>query len=256
MRTPSVISRPSAVRAPTDDDYAVSAEFYDVLQAQQDAIRVHRLYGRDVASARHGVLDVGAGTGRVTLMSLLESRVAVYAVEPARAMRTPLMSRLAALSPELRERITVHPRRLEEARLCAVADVAVCHNTVACLAPAARRALWPALARALVPGGRLLLQLPPARPPDEETVRVFPDQRVGEHTYGGRMVMSAAGSRIRTRFDYRVRGAEGVLREHTETFWMWPAPRAEMVRDLAEHGFVPLPGRDEPTVLTLHLRPR
>ncbi|WP_326594579.1 hypothetical protein [Streptomyces sp. NBC_01803] len=38
------------------------------------------------------------------------------------------------------------------------------------------------------------------------------DKRVGEHIYGGRMTMSAAGYRIRTRVDYWVRNAENVLR--------------------------------------------
>ncbi|MCX4706409.1 hypothetical protein [Streptomyces sp. NBC_01373] len=99
------------------DDYAVSAEFYDVLQARQDEIRVHHLYGRDAGRARLGVLDIGAGTGRVTMMSLMESRVGVHAVEPARAMPAPLMTRLASLPTELRERVTVHPQTLEEAAL-------------------------------------------------------------------------------------------------------------------------------------------
>ncbi|WP_229866328.1 class I SAM-dependent methyltransferase [Streptomyces spinoverrucosus] len=163
------------------------------------------------------MLDVGAGTGRVTLMSLLESRVGVHAVEPARAMRAPLMTRLASLPAELRERVTVHPQTLEEAELRDVADVAICHNTIACLAPAERRALWPALAQALVPGGSLLLQLPPAHLPDDETERDFP------------------------------------LREHTETFWMWPASRAAMISDLAEHGFALLPGGADPAVLAMTL---
>ncbi len=35
------------------------------------------------------------------------------------------------------------------------------------------------------------------------------------------MVLSAEAGRIRTRFDYWVRDGTGVLREHTETFWMW-----------------------------------
>ncbi|MFJ3043174.1 class I SAM-dependent methyltransferase [Streptomyces sp. BBFR25] len=72
---------------PSQDDYAVTAEFYDVLQAERDEARVRALYGSDTAGARVGVLDVGAGTGRITLMSLDESRVGVHAVEPSRAMR-------------------------------------------------------------------------------------------------------------------------------------------------------------------------
>ncbi|MFG3142824.1 class I SAM-dependent methyltransferase [Streptomyces sp. NPDC048211] len=248
----SVISGQPTARTP-QDDYSVSAEFYDVLQARQDAIRVGELYGADVRNARVGVLDVGAGTGRVTLMSLDESRVGVHAVEPSRAMRAPLMSRLASLPVEARARVTVHGETLDEAELYGVADVAICHNTVAGLPPAARHTLWPALARALVPGGSVLLQLPPSRLPEEETVRVFPPQRIGWHEYGGRMVMSAYGGRIRTRFDYRVCEAGRVLREHTETFWMWPTSRAELTVELERHGFVRLRERDDPSVLSMAL---
>ncbi|MFJ3779174.1 methyltransferase [Streptomyces sp. NPDC090075] len=136
---------PVIAKAPTAgaeaDSYAVTAEFYDILQAAEDERRVRRLYGRSVAKARRGVLDIGAGTGRVTLMSLAESRADVHAVEPARAMRSSLMTRLSALPARQRERVTVHPHALNEAPLYAVADVAVCHNTVACLSPAARHAL-------------------------------------------------------------------------------------------------------------------
>lgn len=111
--------------------YAVSAEFYDLLQAERDEARVRRLYSGDVVNARLGVLDVGAGTGRVTLMSLMESQVPVHAVEPTRAMRSPLMTRLASLPADLRMRVTVHPHTLDAAGLHEVADVAICHNTVA-----------------------------------------------------------------------------------------------------------------------------
>lgn len=123
------------VSRPDQDSYAVTAEFYDILQADRDAARVRDLYGRHVARARLGVLDIGAGTGRVTLMSLAESAADVHAVEPARAMRTSLLTRLATLPARQRERVTVHPYALDEAALYAAADVAVCHNTVACLPP-------------------------------------------------------------------------------------------------------------------------
>jgi SAM-dependent methyltransferase len=238
---------------PQTDSYAVTAEFYDVLQAEADERRVRHLYGREVAKARIAVLDIGAGTGRVTLMSLAESHVDVHAVEPARAMRTSLMTRLAALPAQQRERVTVHPHALDEAALYAVADVAVRHNTVACLPPSARHTLWHAIGAALVPGGSLFLQLPPARLPARTVVRVLPEQRVGEHAYGGRMAMTPDGNRIRTRAHYWVRGARGVLRQQTETFWMWPASRHEMIDDLERHGFVPLPGHDDPAVLAATL---
>ncbi|MEV7450216.1 class I SAM-dependent methyltransferase [Streptomyces nigra] len=236
---------------PDSDSYAVTAEFYDILQADQDAARVRELYGPHVARARLGVLDIGAGTGRVTLMSLAESTVAVHAVEPARAMRTALLTRLATLPARQRERVTVHPYALDEAALNAAADVAVCHNTIACLPPAARDALWPAIHAALTPGGTLFLEPPPALLPPRDVVRRLPEQRVGAHVYGGRMAMSAAGYRIHTRVDYWVRSGRHVLREHTESFWMWPASRARIVDDLVRHGFVPLTGHDDPRVLAV-----
>ncbi|WP_329557177.1 class I SAM-dependent methyltransferase [Streptomyces sp. NBC_00696] len=233
------------------DAYAVSAEFYDVLQGEADAAQVRELYGTAVGSARHGVLDIGAGTGRVTLLGLAESEVGVHAVEPARSMRSALMTRLASLPAEVRGRVTVHPCTLDEARLRGVADIAVCHNTLACLDPSSRRRLYPAVAEALSPGGLFLLHLPPANLPRTPTVRPLPPQRLGRHEYGGHMVLSAEAGRIRTRFDYWVRDGTDVVREHTETFWMWPASRDDVAEELAEHGFTPVPDAGDPAVLTV-----
>ncbi|MCQ4214090.1 class I SAM-dependent methyltransferase [Streptomyces longispororuber] len=238
------------------DSYAVTAEFYDILQADEDEARVRRLYGREIAGARSGVLDIGAGTGRVTMLALADSWADVHAVEPARAMRTSLLTRLATLPAEQRDRVTVHPHPLDETALHAVADVAVCHNMIGCLPPAVRGRLWSAISRALTPGGSLFVQLPPARLPVRTVVRLLTDKRVGAHVYGGRMTMSAAGYRIRTRADYWVRTADDMLREHTETFWMWPATRARLVGELAPHGFVPLPGRADSELLAVALRGR
>lgn len=235
------------------DAYAISAEFYDVLQAERDEARVRSLYRDDVRGARTGVLDVGAGTGRVTLMSLLESRVPVHAVEPARSMRTPLMTRLASLGAEFTARVTVHPQALDETGLREVADVAVCHNTVACLHPTARRALWPAMAEALVPAGVLLVQLPPACLPRHTTTHALPTRTVGRHEYGGRLVTSAEAGRIRARFDYWVCGDGRVLRRHDETFWMWPASRGQLIAELEEEDFIALPARPDPSVLAVRL---
>ncbi|MCX5063510.1 hypothetical protein OOK12_42205 [Streptomyces sp. NBC_00452] len=44
-----------------------------------------------------------------------------------------------------------------------------------------------------------------------------------------------------------------VLRRHHETFWMWPAPRGEVIAELEERGFVPLPERPDPSVLAVRL---
>ncbi|WP_372346801.1 class I SAM-dependent methyltransferase [Streptomyces sp. KL116D] len=146
---------------------------------------MRRLYGREIAGARSGVLDIGAGTGRVTMLALADSWADVHAVEPARAMRTSLLTRLATLPAEQRDRVTVHPHPLDETALDAVADAAVCHNMIGCLPPAVRERLWSAIGRALTPDGSLFLQLPPARLPVRTVVRLLADKRVGAHVYGG-----------------------------------------------------------------------
>jgi hypothetical protein len=69
-------------------------------------------------------------------------------------------------------------------------------------------------------------------------------------------VASSDANRIRTRFDYWVRGEGGVLREHSETFWMWPAPRTQVVAELREPGFTPLPERAHPGVPGVRLERR
>ncbi|MEU4013580.1 hypothetical protein [Streptomyces pseudogriseolus] len=139
--------------------YETSAEFYDILQADEGDRRVRHLYESAVAKARVGVLGIGAGTGRV----------------------------------------------------------------------------WPAIGAALVPGGRLLLQLPPERVLAEESVRALATRRMGEHEYGGHMVTFSAGDRIRARFDYWVRGGRAAPRCHSETFWRWPATRVDILADLRRH---------------------
>lgn len=60
------------------------------------------------------------------------------------------------------------------------------------------------------------------------------------------MVLSAGAGRLRTRFDYWVRDVTGVLREYTETFWMWSASRDDIVAELAQHGSPRCPTRAIP----------
>ncbi|MEU6008620.1 hypothetical protein [Streptomyces sp. NPDC047453] len=83
------------------------------------------------------------------------------------------------------------------------------------------------------------------------TVHPLPAQPLGRHEYGGRMVLSADAGRLRTRFDNRVRDVTGVLREHTETFWMWLASRDDIAAELAQHGFTAVPDAGDPAVLTV-----
>ncbi|CAN3985553.1 class I SAM-dependent methyltransferase [Kitasatospora purpeofusca] len=213
------------------DGYAVSAEFYDLLQAESDRRLAERRFADAADRARHAILDVGAGTGIVTEVLLRTSGVPVHAVEPASAMRAALLSRLAHLGADQRARITVHPEPLETAGLTEIADLAVASNVIASLDPATRRATWKAIAAALTPGGLLLFDPPPDRLPDEPepAIRLGP-VRVGPDIYSAEVTRLPHRGVLRTVFVYRVERQDEVLREERETFQVWPAP-AERIAD-------------------------
>ncbi|MEU8926273.1 class I SAM-dependent methyltransferase [Kitasatospora sp. NPDC048545] len=213
--------------------YAVSAEFYDLLQAERDRRLAERRFAGAAKRARRSILDVGAGTGIVTEVLLRTSSVPVHAVEPAPAMRAALLSRLARLGADQRARVTVHPEPLEAAGLTDVADLAVASNVIACLNPATRRATWKAIAAALQPGGLLLFDPPPDRLPDETepAIRLGP-VRVGPDLYSADLTRRPHQDLVQAVFTYRVERGEQVLREERETFDMWPAPAALLSQEL------------------------
>ncbi|QKW23334.1 class I SAM-dependent methyltransferase [Kitasatospora sp. NA04385] len=227
--------------APEATDYAVSSEFYDLLQAEGDRRRAERWFAAAAGRARHGIVDFGAGTGIVTRVLLESSGAPVHAVEPAAAMRTVLMSRAAALGADRRIRLTVHPGRAEDAGLEAVADLAVAANVVGCLEPAARRALWRAAARALRPGGVLLFDPPPAGLPDgvEELPGLGP-VRMGADSYRAEVTRVPDRGVLRMVYEYRVERAGRPVRSAREEFPIWPAEPAALVAEAAGAGLEPV----------------
>lgn len=218
-------------------EYGVTAEFYDLLQAERDLRRVTRLYRDLVGEAKVAVLDVGAGTGVVTAMLLRRTGVLVHAVEPALPMRTALLSRLSAMGADQRARVTVHACDLQSSGLREAADAAVCHNLVAGLEPAGRRALWPALRRALRPGALLAVETPPSAVPTTTRTSSLPRVRLGQDVYGARVVTGPDRGRISARFEYHVHRDGREIRRHVETFTLWPLTAGELGRELKSAGF-------------------
>ncbi|RAJ46817.1 methyltransferase family protein [Kitasatospora sp. SolWspMP-SS2h] len=223
--------------ASEESDYAVSAEFYDLLQAEGDRRRARRWFAAAAGRARHGIVEFGAGTGLVTEVLLESSGVPVHAVEPAPAMRTVLMSRAAVLGAGRRTRLTVHPDRAEDAGLVGAADLAVAANVVGCVEPAARRALWRTAARALVPGGVLLFDPPPTGLPDgAETLTGLGPVRLGADSYRADITRLPDRGLLRMVFDYRVERAGRAVRHVREEFPMWPADPAALAAEAAQAG--------------------
>lgn len=199
-----------------EPEYAVSAEFYDLLQADGDRRAALRRFAGPARDARLAIVDAGAGTGIVTEVLVGAAAVPVHAVEPSAAMRAGLLARLARLGADERARTTVHAATVAACGLREVADLAVAANLVAVLEPADRRAAFRALARALVPGGVLLFDAPPPAVPErEETWRLGP-VRLGADSYCAQVTSTPDRGIVRLCFAYRVERDGVLLREARE----------------------------------------
>ena len=111
--------RHAATPSPDADPYGLAtAEFYDLLATghwETFGPTLGRLLA-GVDPADGPLVDIGAGTG-VALGSIQDAipGVAIHAIEPSRAMRTALHTRLA-VDPGLRDCVTVDPRPWGAAR--------------------------------------------------------------------------------------------------------------------------------------------
>ncbi|WP_371484062.1 trans-aconitate 2-methyltransferase [Kitasatospora sp. NBC_00315] len=231
------MSADETARSTGPAEYAVSAEFYDLLQAEDDRRRAEGRFAEAARKARVGVIDAGAGTGIVTEVLVGAAATPVHAVEPSAAMRIALFARLARLGADQRARITVHPETFGACGLQEAADLAVASNVVACLEPAARRALWPVLLTALVPGGLLLFDPPPPEVPAMTESRPLPPVRLGPDLYRVRRTCTPDRGVITVRFDYQVERDGRLLRGERESFRMWPAAPGDIEGELTATGF-------------------
>ncbi|WP_370349527.1 class I SAM-dependent methyltransferase [Catenulispora sp. EB89] len=219
------------------EPYSVTAEFYDILQAESDRRLAERRFAAAARSARVGVVDVGAGTGIGTEVLLARSAAPVHAVEPSAPMRVALLTRLAGLGADVRARVTVHSVPFQEAGLVQAADLVVCSNIAGVVPPPVRRALWRAAAAALVPGGLLLLEPPPPTVPDGPTIEDLPPVRVGPDIYSAQVCMRPERGLTSVTYSYRVKRDDKVVRRASEEFTMWPASAMVVQAELREAGF-------------------
>ena len=226
--------------------YAVTAEFYDLLQATDFLATAERLLDRWLGEPLVGVLDVGAGTGIATGLLARRVSVTVHAVEPAASMRAVLLSRLAG-RPELLSRVRLHARPVQRLGLHRAADFALCLNTMSSLDATDRASALDALARAIVRGGTLVVQ----RPPDSAGAPRYdlPTWQLGGDTYSGEVACTAtADDLVQWRFTYRVSRGATILRTEIETFDGHLASADAFAAQLTAAGFMPVDS-DTPDVV-------
>jgi phospholipid N-methyltransferase len=209
-----------------DDPYAAAtAEFYELLATahwQRTGDELSDLL-RDIDPAAGPIVDVGAGTG-IGLPYLLSVSpdVEVYAIEPSKAMRTALHTRLL-LDPRLTDRVTVDPRPLGRS-LPERASAIVLSAVLGHLEDDERHRLWTYVAERMPTGAPTVVEvLPPYRPAVIEPVR-YAAVPVGRFVYEGWQSGQPDGDRrMRWTMIYRVLHGRTVVSEQavTSTYRCW-----------------------------------
>jgi uncharacterized protein YceH (UPF0502 family) len=174
--------------ASSADPYGeATAEFYDLL-----ATGHWEAFGLQLLDLLAGVdpsvgpiVDVGAGTGvGLPYLQVAVPAARIHAIEPSRAMRTALHTRLM-LDPDLRRVTTVEPRSLRGATLPESACALVASAALGHLGDDERAKLWSYIAERMPPGAPAVIEvLPPDRPLSVPPTR-YRRLSVGEYAYEG-----------------------------------------------------------------------
>lgn len=172
----------------SDDPYGeATAEFYDLLAtAHWETFGMQLLVLLSEVDPTVGpILDIGAGTGvGLPYLEVAVPEARIHAIEPSRAMRTALHTRLA-LDANLRRVTTVEPRTFALAELPERACALVASATLGHLSDAERGRLWRYIAEQMPAGAPAVIEvLPPARPLTVPPTR-YRELAVGEYTYEG-----------------------------------------------------------------------
>lgn len=139
----------------------LSALYYDVVTAADARLRGDEAIYCGLAPASGSILELGAGTGRLTC-ELAARGHAVTGVDIAAAMLTQARARVAGLEPEAAMRITLRLGDMTALDLRRTFDLAICpYHTLAHIpAGAAWRNTFATAARHLPPGGLFAVHLP------------------------------------------------------------------------------------------------
>jgi len=202
-----------------DDPYGeAAAEYYDLLATDMwDTFGV-QLLGllADVDPSVGPLIDIGCGTG-VGLDALCAAvpGVRLHAIEPSKAMRTALHTRLAG-NDALRVATTVVPASFGDAPLPPAACGIVVSATLGHLTDHERERLWRYVAEQMPAGAPAVIGvLPPDRPVDVPLVR-YRQLAVGDFIYEGWQQGEPIDDRnMMWTLIYKVLAGDDVVAEHS-----------------------------------------
>lgn len=221
----------------TIDSYSY-AHWYDLLWNRADAVPPELALLEPLAHAAGHVLDVGAGTGRLAL-ALAEAGVTVTCLEPSPAMRAVFLAKLAQ-RPQLFPHITLLPGSITTTELPSSVGLAylvgVLHHV---LTTDELDAALAQLRRAIVPGGKLIIDSIAARPTATPLLPTLAGEApIGTLVYRTTMWQEILAPPIhRWTFRYEILQGDALI-ERTDNVsiareWL----REEVERTLTRHGF-------------------
>ncbi|GAA4045558.1 class I SAM-dependent methyltransferase [Nonomuraea soli] len=234
------------------DHYSVAVPFYDLWHDDGHVPDMREKLPSVLSGVRRSVLEIGAGTGRMTEVIAAATPAEIFAVEPSLGMRGVLLSRLAD-RPDLMERVTVLPYDALSVELDEPVEAVVMIAVLYTFSAAERAKLWQVLARQLEPGGLLVFnwrERPVAEPGELEQLDTY---RVGRHDYEiWAQTLTASEELSTARFLYRIRH-RGVVISEDEVVSSSHRPGLDaLTAELTAAGFVP--GDAPEGLLTWRLR--
>ncbi|WP_436775924.1 class I SAM-dependent methyltransferase [Yinghuangia sp. YIM S09857] len=167
------------------DYYSTSAEFYDLVAARHVASSGPALTAvlADVDASTGTVVEIGAGTGRVTrVIADALPDAEIVAAEPSATMRAVLAARIAR-DPDLRRRVTVTDGSAQDMALPEKIAAAVVFGVAGHLDGDERVKLWRRLAERLAPGGLIAIELMGTATPRPMPPTLSLRERIGRQTY-------------------------------------------------------------------------
>ncbi|MCQ0003567.1 class I SAM-dependent methyltransferase [Actinomadura madurae] len=235
-----------AARADEGLGYAINAPYYDLILPEEHWAGLAAAVGGLLKDAR-SVAEVGAGTGYFTesMLGSLPAGAEIFAIEPARVMRAALVTRLVR-RPGAERRVTVLPGDAATADPGTAVDAVVLLNLVMHFAPAERARLWRRWARALTPGGLLIVEAQYPQKAEEVPSSVVPGRTLGRRRYD---TVSRAevigGDMIRWVNTYRTWEGDRLVQEETAEFDCHVISDELLAAELSAAGLSPVPDAPE-----------
>lgn len=222
--------------------YDAAAGYYDLFATLRGESALPSVgFFTSLAPADGDVLEVGAGTGRITL-PIAERAARVHALEPSRAMRSVLLAKLADRSA-LHSKVTVLPLAAPSFRLGRQFDYALAAGVLQFFSPSQRREFFATLTLHLRRGGTLALDMVCEGTAPDWPRHLIEDVAIGECRYTLHCAATAFDQgRSRMSFTYTTWHNGHVIAEETAERDVYVHGHAEVSEDLEAHGFMVVNG--------------